>query len=235
MRCQSGNLGFNLHHRQITNTARAVGVEVRVVFELLRVSGEFSGGNPVEQSFGIFRAELLEKFFCGGGQFQQRNFFSFRDLADGFGIITVRICQLAGLIKLPPRGGRGKNGSRLVLTRLADEAHEIRGVFTERCCAAIHVVGFFVVVTELDDDEIARLDRGNHFVPTSFGDEGFCAAPVLRVILYTHRVLEIHLEHLSPAALRIRGDDGFVRHCGIANHVNGDAIGLSHRRQCDTT
>ena len=76
------NFGFDFHHGKITDAARAVGVEVRVIFELLRVSGKFSGGNPVEQSFGTFRAELLEKFFGGGGQFEQWNFFNFCDLAD---------------------------------------------------------------------------------------------------------------------------------------------------------
>jgi hypothetical protein len=57
-------------------------------------------------------------------------------------------------------------------------------------------------VRELDDDEVARLQRCDDFLPPAFIEETFRAAAVDRVILHDRRIDEKLPQRHAPAAFR---------------------------------
>ena len=80
--------------------------------------------------------------------------------------------------------------------RLADKPHQVRAVFAERCRPALYIVGLLVIVSELDDDKIAGIQRGD--ILTQLGPVVIKGVEDLMTALMT---LEPHKE-LTATVLR---------------------------------
>ncbi len=103
-----------------------------------------------------------------------------------------------------------------------DEAFEILSIRRVRSGVARGVFDLLVVVAELNEDVVARLERALDRAPLSLVDERLRAAAVHRVVVDRHMLVEEIGEQLTPAALRIRLRRRLVRHRRVADEIHVD-------------
>ena len=85
-------------------------------------------------------------------------------------------------------------------------------------------LGFLVVMSKLNEDIIARLDLGEHLVPSSLVDETLRGAAVDGVVVNNDVIVEILLEHHAPTAFLLATGGVLVGHGGVAYHEHGEIV-----------
>src|SRR5262245_47607272 len=97
---------------------------------------------------------------------QQRNSGCRRDSANGVRIVAVGIDKLSAVIKRSPRTRCGENWIRLLSAHVCDKPPQVVLKFAARIGKDL-----LVVVRELDDYPITRLQSVDKLLPASLGNE----------------------------------------------------------------
>lgn len=224
---QGGEIGIEADEFHRGEAGDGIGSGFRVVGVIGEALGDgrvFTGLEPEVEFFAAFLAE--GGFEAVGEVFEidEGDFFIDGELSDGCGVVAVGGAEPA-MIPFPAGDGRGEDGDGSAAAGFADEAGEVVAVAAVGRGVDGGVVGFFIVVAELDDQAIAGLEHFQGGVPTAFGDEGFCAAAIARVVVGAGGFADELAEKLAPAAFWV-GGIGFVGHGGIPDEMDGRLPGV---------
>jgi hypothetical protein len=108
--------------------------------------------------------------------------------------------------------GAAHDGHALLLARLANITSKVLLERAERLGETLRVSFLFVVVAELNDDEVTGPQVLHHRLPTTLVAEALRAATVHREVLDADALLKVERQDLSPAAFGLRGRERFVGH-----------------------
>jgi hypothetical protein len=163
-------------------------------------------------------------------ELQQRHFLRLRDFARRDQILAMRVAQrLAVGIKNIAYDRRGEDRRGLMGARLL---HAVRQVFLKsakwlRVPAHVRLA---VVMSKLDQDEIARLQPIEDLLPASLVAKAFAALPGRGAVLHAELIfVEIRLQHLTPAARGSGWNQRLRGHRRVAREVK--RVQLFRRRR----
>ena len=137
-------------------------------------------------------------------------------------IILVAIAVQAILLE-PAAGNRGEqNGNSALLTGFIDEQAQIILVRAPSIGISCRIAFLRVVVAELDEHIIPRLDGFVYLSPSTLIDETLGALAVACVIDHFHSAVQEVLEHHAPAALLPRLGKVLLRHSAVPHQMDGE-------------
>ena len=181
----------------------------------LRIARIFLRLDLGEKGFGALLPHLLHQLHAQGGQIHAGNLLPPGQGADGVRIRPVGIDQPA-VLKFPAGHRSDQHRVRPVLPSQGDIPGKIlrEGGFRFRIAGGI--LGLFVVVAELRQQVIPRLNLPFHNGKPTLVDKALGAAPALGQIDHTYPV-KVIVNHLSPPHHRvtlsgIAGGSGIPRH-----------------------
>ena len=149
---------------------------------------------------------FIHQLFGHGGQVNQRHMQLLRRAAHTLRPAVV-VELRAGGVAVVARQGRDEHGGCALIPRNVDEPLQVRRKIRLRISVARRVRCFLVVVTELHEEEIPRVNAVVDGRQAPFVNELLRRAPVLGVILNLHLIaLDIAVEYLPDARLRVRRD-----------------------------
>ena len=167
-------------------------------------------------------AQALEPVECGRGHVQQGHVLFFRDLLHRGGIVAVMISVENAVLEMPAGDGSQQNRPGALFFGGPYEETQVVLIGPECRSIARGIILLGIVVAELDEQVIPRLQVGFHLIPKAQVPETLGAAPVLGIVDDLHSIVQEVLEHHSPAAFGPRLRKVLLRHCGISDGVDGE-------------
>ena len=168
-------------------------------------------------------ALFIHQLFGHGGQVNQRHMQLLRRAAHTLRPAVVVELRAGGVAVVARQRG-DEHGGCAFIPRNVDEPLQVRRKIRLRVCVARRVRCLLVVMAELHEEEIPRVNAVVDGRQATFVDELLRRAPVLGVILNLHLVaLDVAVEHLPDARLRVRRDgillDGRVARPENCGHI----------------
>ena len=117
-------------------------------------------------------------------------------------LLRVRRLILCGRLPVAAHHGVHQHRCSALFARFAHKLREV--VVKRRTWVGMAVsLGLLVIVSELDDDVVARFDEREHLVPAFLVDETLGRTSVDGVVVHAHEGgVEVALQHHGPAAFR---------------------------------
>ena len=134
--------------------------------------------------------------------------------------------QTAPVIE-PPSGNRSEQygpGSRL--KRIIYEFPQILLIGPESRCIPFRIVFLGIIVSELYEQPVTRLQVGLDLVPQSPVYETLGTSAVLRVIYHAYGSVQMGRKSLAPASFRILSGKVLVCHSGVPHKTEGDFLSV---------
>ena len=138
---------------------------------------------------------------------------------------AMRVDERVGTLgEVAPNHCVHQDGYGATLACLVHEALQIGIEGRTRLRVAVGL-GLLVVVSELDDDVVARLDLGHHTFPSAFVDEREAGASVHGVVVDADALgVEELAQHHAPAPLLLAAGGVLVGHGRVAYHEDGGDV-----------
>ena len=190
-----------------------------VVGLALGILGVFAGLHDVDEiGLRCFVAQFGEPLHGTGGHIDERNLLILRHLFGGIGIVAMHILEFA-ILEVASGDRRAEYRVGAYGFCLTDHEAEVFGILIGRAEAS-GVGEFGVVVSKLNDDDIAFAERKHYLLPTPFGKERLGAATILGMVANRDFLAEESGKDLPPSTLGSLDGVVAVSHSAIACHID---------------
>ena len=175
----------------------AVGIEMRVVLDVARHSFEGAGLVVDKGALGAFRTHRFVEDRAHPVQVEEDHVLATGHLFHRLRVVGVGFDDAAVGVEVAPVRRRNEHRDAAFRADLVDEDLELQR--EEVVAALAGAAEFLVVVAELHENIVARLQHGKDLAQASGADEGVSPLAALPVVRDGHVLVEEAREHLPPA------------------------------------